>query len=45
MSSVLMGRRFCAIARSRTSLNLVVGRVYHRRLGVDGENENLNDFN
>ncbi len=44
-ASVRMGRRFCAIVRSRTSLNLGIGRLYHRRMGIDGEGENLNDFN
>jgi len=40
-----MGRQFCAIVRSSTSLNLEIGRLYHRWMGVNGEGENLNDFN
>jgi hypothetical protein len=40
-----MGAGFCSNSRCRTSLNIAVGREYLPRMGVDGEEENLNDFN
>ena len=42
---VPMGARCCAIARRRTSLYRGIGRVNHPRVGVDGDGENLNEFN
>jgi hypothetical protein len=39
-----MGCGSCAIAWSRLSLNLGTDRLYHWRMVIDVEGENLNDF-
>ena len=45
LTSVRMGAGWCAIARGRTSLNLGIGRLYHRRKDLRGRAEKRNDFN
>ena len=39
-----MGRRFCVIARCRTSLNLGIGRVYHPRNESSGKAEQMSSI-
>jgi hypothetical protein len=44
LTSIRMGRRFCAIAWTRTSLNRGADWLYHRRMDIDGSGKKLNDF-
>jgi len=45
MNSVRMGAGRCVIARSRTSLNLRSGRMYHPRMEEEGKVEKRSNIN
>jgi hypothetical protein len=39
-----MGAGGCRITLAKTSLNRGIDLPYHQRMGVSGDDENLNDF-
>ena len=43
LTSIRMGRRFCAIKEGGTSLNLRIGWLYHQWMSMDCEEKNLSD--